>query len=212
VIQFALAVFLILAASLTNAAPSRTIIKKPDQSHRRVNDKKNPMKKGAGPASFQRSGVNVDRVLLDLKSFELNRNLQARSLPKGRPLGKEDFAATCGVVGATVRAWALDHKWDVRPVAKKFRNPSNAPKKDDERAFQFFESASGRRADRLVMTVVEKGRSRQRLYAPIHLKSSCVACHGRQNDVPEFIKKSYPSDRAFGFMPGELRALYSVTF
>lgn len=39
---------------------------------------------------------------------------------------------------------------------------------------------------------------------------SCLACHGMKTSRPNFVKESYPDDRAFEFKVGDLRGMYAV--
>lgn len=48
-----------------------------------------------------------------------------------------------------------------------------------------------------------------RVIRPIALEGGCVACHGPREGIPDPVKKTlderYPSDRAVGYRPGDLR-------
>jgi hypothetical protein len=44
----------------------------------------------------------------------------------------------------------------------------------------------------------------------INVEASCLACHGRKGDRPQFVQERYPQDLAYDFNPGDLRGMYAV--
>ncbi|MFP4228550.1 MAG: DUF3365 domain-containing protein [Salinivenus sp.] len=44
----------------------------------------------------------------------------------------------------------------------------------------------------------------------IPVQPSCTACHGANDERPDFVEKGSPDDRTCGFEPGDLRDIYSV--
>jgi len=44
----------------------------------------------------------------------------------------------------------------------------------------------------------------------IDVQKACLKCHGSKDHRPNFVKKGYPNDKAFGFIVGDLRGIYSV--
>jgi hypothetical protein len=55
-----------------------------------------------------------------------------------------------------------------------------------------------------------KGQAGTRYFRRITVEPACLACHGKREARPEFVKKNYPQDKAFGFAAGDLRGVYSV--
>ncbi len=104
----------------------------------------------------------------------------------------------------------------IRRTSTKLRNPANAAKGWEVEALAAFEQAK---------TLVREPKPRARLLddgsvvyaAPIKLQSLCVKCHGTVGkeiaEVDyEVIKKLYPDDAATGYVPDELRGMWSVQF
>jgi Protein of unknown function (DUF3365) len=104
----------------------------------------------------------------------------------------------------------------IRRTSTKLRNPKNAAQGWEVEALAAFEQAK---------TLVREPKPRARLLddgsvvyaAPIKLLPLCTKCHGTVGkDIAEadyeVIKKLYPDDTATGYVPDELRGMWSVQF
>lgn len=47
-------------------------------------------------------------------------------------------------------------------------------------------------------------------YRRINVETGCLACHGRRDSRPGFVKANDPDDKAFDFKPGDQRGMYAV--
>jgi len=60
------------------------------------------------------------------------------------------------------------------------------------------------------------GETEMRYYRPISLVATCLACHGKLEQISPSvlaaIRKIYPEDQAVGFQEGDLRGTVVVTF
>lgn len=102
----------------------------------------------------------------------------------------------------------------VQRVAKRNRNPKNILNEASLAVFDEMESllAEGKE----LHPVLKQENEQSVFYAPIVLKGMCVTCHGTDAEISEstreLIQTNYPNDAAIGFMPGELRGLWKITF
>ena len=121
---------------------------------------------------------------------------------------KTTFARVCKPVGRRAKRIAEAHGWTVRQLAKKYRNPTHAPDAQAKRLHEQF-AESPERTDTWLRTV--RDDTSGWLYArQITVRQGCIACHGPKEKRPDFVKKGYPDDRAYGFEPGDLRGIYTV--
>jgi hypothetical protein len=102
----------------------------------------------------------------------------------------------------------------IQRVAKRNRNPNNIL--DEASLAVFDEMESLLAAGKELYPVLKQDNKQSVFYAPIVLKGMCVTCHGTEAEISEstreLIQKNYPNDAAIGFMPGELRGLWKITF
>ena len=121
---------------------------------------------------------------------------------------KRTFKRVCKPVGQRAKQISADRGWVVQQLAKKYRNPAH---KLDAEARELHEqfAESPDLTDTWIRTV-RNGREGWRYARRITVQPSCLACHGPKEQRPDFVKKGYPNDRAYGFEVGDLRGLYSV--
>ena len=114
------------------------------------------------------------------------------------------------------RQVSLDAGWEVGRTSLKLRNPDNAPDAWEQKVLEDFErrKAAGENLKTMEFhEVVEKdGKSYFRYMKAIPLFGVCVNCHGARINpkLSEKIYELYPSDKARGFIPGDLRGAFTV--
>jgi len=118
------------------------------------------------------------------------------------------FAQVCKPVGARVKTLMEENGWKVAQLAEKYRNPNNKLDWEAKLAYKMMED-SPELMGFWKQTEMD-GEKGVRYFRRIVVESSCLACHGKKADRPEFMKEGYPDDRAYGFKEGELRGIYSV--
>ncbi|WP_017660346.1 Tll0287-like domain-containing protein [Baaleninema simplex] len=115
----------------------------------------------------------------------------------------------CKPVGMRAKQLGEETGWQVKQIAKKYRNPAHAPDTETaSEALDLFEKNLN-----LVGFWQEEtidGQAGTRYYRRINVESSCLACHGAKNERPKFVKEKYPQDLAYDFEVGDLRGMYSV--
>jgi len=121
----------------------------------------------------------------------------------------ETLKQVCKPVGMKAMQLSKENGWQVKQIAKKYRNPAHAPDTLHERmAIAKFEQ------DPELMGFWEPeataGQQGTRYYRRINVEASCLACHGGKAARPQFIKENYPQDIAYDFNVGDLRGIYAV--
>lgn len=127
---------------------------------------------------------------------------------EGVTADKDIFQSVCKPVGIEMKRVAKVNGWKIVQMAEKFRNPAHALDTEAREVFDIMkqdESFMGR-----WIKTGKSGEEGIRYFRRITVESSCLACHGEKDDRPEFVKKGYPDDRAYGFEAGDLRGVYSV--
>jgi len=112
------------------------------------------------------------------------------------------------------------HKWKVGRTSLKLRNPANAPDAWEEAVLKRFEkrrAAGESPANMAYFEVVdEKGQKNFRFMKAIGMpplqKMPCLKCHGENIDssISSKLNKLYPTDKAVGYKPGEIRGAFTI--
>jgi hypothetical protein len=113
-----------------------------------------------------------------------------------------------GSTGDPLSNWQ-EHGWQVKQVAKKYRNPDHAPGNlHDQMALAKFNQEP-----ELIGFWDRETLDKQlgtRYYRRMDVEASCLACHGLKDRRPQFVKDGYPQDLAYDFNVGDLRGMYAV--
>jgi len=115
----------------------------------------------------------------------------------------------CRPVGIRAQELSKTNGWQVKQIAKKYRNPTHAPDNLNARiALAKFEQDSNLIGfwDREAI----EGQQGTRYYRRINVEASCLACHGLKERRPKFVQDNYPQDLAYDFHVGDLRGMYAV--
>jgi hypothetical protein len=125
------------------------------------------------------------------------------------PPTAETMKQVCKPVGMKAMELSQENGWQVKQIAKKYRNPAHSPDTPHATmALAKFEQNPE------LMGIWEKesldGQPGSRYYRRINVEASCLACHGLKNARPEFVKNNYPQDLAYDFKEGDLRGMYAV--
>ena len=121
----------------------------------------------------------------------------------------ETMKQVCKPVGMKALQLSQANGWQVKQMATKYRNPAHAPDNLHARmALAKFEQDPNLTGFWAPETL--DGVTGTRYYRRINVAASCLACHGAQNNRPQFVKNNYPQDRAYDFNVGDLRGMYAV--
>jgi hypothetical protein len=121
----------------------------------------------------------------------------------------QTFKEVCKPVGMRAKQLSQENGWQVKQIAKKYRNPAHAP---DNLHSQMALAKFEQNPELIGFWEQEKfnGQDGIRYYRRINVEASCLACHGRKNARPQFVQDKYPQDLAFDFNVGDLRGMYAV--
>lgn len=121
----------------------------------------------------------------------------------------QSFKEVCQPVGMSLKQLGQENGWQVKQIAKKYRNPTHAP---DNLHAQIALAKFEREPELMGFWEREtlNERSGTRYYRRINVEASCLACHGAKNSRPQFVKDKYPQDLAYDFRVGDLRGMYAA--
>lgn len=138
-------------------------------------------------------------------SSELKHALQTGGLPKAinycnlNALGITDSIST--KYNASIKRTSLN-----------FRNVRNKPTEVEKEILTAFQTSYDNQKG--LTPVVKKSEKEMHYYAPILVSQACLKCHGKQENIDQYdlIKNKYPNDLATGYIAGDLRGMWHVTF
>lgn len=105
----------------------------------------------------------------------------------------------------------------VKRTTLRVRNPANAPDAAERRVLEGLASLhkQGKLPDHVLEREARPTGAVYRYYVPIQVGGLCAKCHGPADKLAPAVRtvlgKRYPSDRATGYRPGDLRGMFSVT-
>ncbi len=105
---------------------------------------------------------------------------------------------------------------EIRRTSLKVRNPKNQPTSQELAQLQAFEKQS-KAGKKMNAVVREIDPHTVAFYAPISIMPLCEKCHGKVGSTLlekdyEVVQKLYPEDKAIGYMSGDLRGMWSISF
>lgn len=149
------------------------------------------------------------RAVHEVEQLDALRSSLARTFASGGVAANDStFAQVCKPVKAQAMKIAKENGWMVAQLAERNRNAENALDAGAHRAFTQLRRNPSVMGEWVRTTI--KGQAGTRYFRRITVEPACLACHGKRDARPEFVKKNYPNDKAFGFAAGDLRGVYSV--
>jgi len=150
------------------------------------------------------------QAVQEIESLDAMRTGLAASLEGSTEIPtKQTMKEVCRPVGMRAMQLSQENGWQVKQIAKKYRNPDHAPNNlHDQMALAKFNQEP-----ELIGFWNRETLDQQlgtRYYRRIEVESSCLACHGLKDSRPQFIKDGYPQDLAYDFNVGDLRGMYAV--
>jgi hypothetical protein len=146
------------------------------------------------------------KVVLEIEGLDATRSALAGSF-SGEP-DLSTFAQVCRPVGEQAKRLAEENGWRIAQLADKYRNPGHRLDSEAERAHRLMADDPGLMG--MWVRAELDGQPGYRYFRRIVVEETCLACHGAKEARPQFVKDSYPEDRAYDFEVGDLRGLYSV--
>lgn len=155
------------------------------------------------PAQLAKAIQSIEN--LDQMRSSLASTLEGRTEEPTLQTMKE----VCRPVGGQATQLSQENGWQVKQIARKYRNPDHAPDNLHAKiALAKFEQNPE------LMGFWEReiidGQDGIRYYRRINVEASCLVCHGGKANRPKFVRDNYPQDLAYDFNVGDLRGMYAV--
>ena len=103
----------------------------------------------------------------------------------------------------------------VKRISLKYRNPANAPQKDEKAVLEALETLKANGVALPAELVETGGDGTYKYYKPLLInKEACLKCHGDIDKTPplaDAIRNRYPEDMATGYKMNDLRGAIVVT-
>ncbi|ANV85645.1 hypothetical protein AWQ21_10980 [Picosynechococcus sp. PCC 7003] len=145
------------------------------------------------------------RAVQAIEDLDQMRSELAKTIDPTAEITPQTMQEVCKPVGMKAMQLSQDNGWQVKQVAKKYRNPDHAPQNLQET----MAIAKLTQHPELLSYSQIQGDGLH-YYRRINVESSCLACHGPKDNRPNFIKAKYLDDLAYDFKAGDLRGMYSV--
>ena len=161
-------------------------------------------------AQAQPEPTQLAKAVQEIENLDAMRSgLAAYLEDTAEPPTAETMKQVCKPVGMKAMQLSKDNGWQVKQIAKKYRNPAHKPDNlAATNALSTFEHSSD------LMGFWEKetlnNQTGTRYYRRISVEASCLACHGLKGNRPQFVKDNYPQDLAYNFKVDDLRGMYAV--
>jgi hypothetical protein len=163
-----------------------------------------------GVAQAQPNPAELAKAVEAVENLDaLRSGLAAYLKDEPEPPTAETMKQVCKPVGMKAMELSQANGWQVKQIAKKYRNPAHAPDLPHATmALAKFEQNPELMG--LWENATLEGQSGTRYYRRINVEASCLACHGWKETRPQFVQDNYPQDLAYDFKVGDLRGMYAV--
>lgn len=108
------------------------------------------------------------------------------------------------------------YKVTIKRTSDKLRNSTNKPSERELEIINNYHKLISEKRE--ITPIVEvDSNNKKHFYAPIIMKTNCLACHGKNEEfiavkTDSIIKSLYSNDKAIGYNEGDLRGIWSITF
>jgi hypothetical protein len=162
------------------------------------------------PAQAQPTPADLGKAVVEIEQLDALRSGLASTLEgQTEPPTMETMKNVCKPVGMKAQQLSQENGWQVKQIARKYRNPAHQPDNlQATMALAEFEKNPALMGFWDHETLA--GESGTRYYRRINVEASCLACHGQKETRPQFVKDNYPQDLAYNFRVGDLRGMYAV--
>jgi hypothetical protein len=170
------------------------------------------------------------------KAVELSEKEQKDYLQKGQMLAQQSFAALSGRLMAAIEQGGIPnavkycnvaalplidslsnvHQANIRRTSLKVRNVQDVPQGWEKEVLEAYQIllAEGKKPTSMVKKLDQK---RVAFAMPIFMAQPCLKCHGKLGQTLNeqhytTIKQLYPQDQAIGYVDGDWRGMWSITF
>ena len=162
-----------------------------------------PAGAGAGAETDRKKAEAAAKEIIEMRSDRARAFIEPDT-----EITVETFKKVCGAVGKRVKEISRETGFTIRHASTKYRNPDHKATPNEAVLIKRF--SEQKKLASLWDKVKKDGAEYRRYTRPIFVEEACLACHGPKERRPEFIKKKYPGDRAYGYKAGDLRGINSV--
>lgn len=131
--------------------------------------------------------------------------------------GVPEAVQYCNLAGLPlIDSLAQAHEVSIRRTSLKVRQSKDAPTPSEKKALEQYHAQFA--AGEVLKPFVETNSAGETaFYAPILVSEACLKCHGKLGETLkaedyDLIKELYPDDEAIGYVAGDLRGIWSITF
>lgn len=157
-----------------------------------------------------KTGQEVSAALLQTLGGNLKKKMKA-----GGPIAAATFCTT----EAYNLTASVDEKYGkeihVKRISLKERNPVNKAEGDEKAVLESLETLQRNGVELPPYLVERVTKETYKFYKPLLInKQVCLKCHGdieKNEQLSQYLKKSYPHDKATGYTFGDLRGAVVVT-
>ncbi|MDX2067161.1 MAG: DUF3365 domain-containing protein [Haliscomenobacter sp.] len=170
------------------------------------------------------------------KTVEFSEKEQKDYLQKGQMVAQQSFAALSGRLMAAIEQGGIPHavkycnaaalplidslsnvhQANIRRTSLKVRNRQDVAQGWEKEVLEAYQGllAEGKKPAPVVKKLDPK---RVAFAAPIFMAQPCLKCHGKLGETLNeqhyaAIKQLYPQDQAIGYVDGDWRGMWSITF
>ncbi len=137
-----------------------------------------------------------------------------KELSKG---GYLEAMKTCsGLAQEIIKAHQEKYNIYVRRISEKYRNEADKPDDYEYKILGKLNNLNkqGELPQEYYEVVNENGEKYVRYFKPLIVQPMCLNCHGTdeflKQEIKEFLRKTYPKDKATGYQAGDFRGAVSV--
>ena len=175
-------------------------------------------------------------LLKKKKKTDSTSGVEKEYLEKGKQIAGATFAVLSGQLQAALQEGGVPeairycninafplvdslskvYEADIKRTALRLRNPGNAPTEAESSVLEAYAKKHGK-GETLNPMVQFNDQDVAVFYAPILVNEFCLNCHGKIGETLseanyELIKSRYPQDAATGYMAGDLRGMWRISF
>jgi len=159
------------------------------------------------PQDVINTGAKLSKELLEQLSTKLKHEVQTNGIVQAAKFcNKNALTLTEEVNLRQVQGIS------VKRISLQERNRANTPKTDEALVLESMQKMLEEKT--LPEYIIEEEGKTYKYYKPLIIKKElCLKCHGNISENPElseFIKESYPQDKATGYKMGDLRGAILV--
>ncbi len=153
------------------------------------------------------------RAVADHYLGSLKKEL-VRAISENGPVHAMDVCSTKVRPITEAATGAFANVVELKRTSLRYRNPDNAPTKEEQDVLERFEKLLARGTELPPFYLQSRG-DRFEFYKPLFVEAPCLACHGPKQglstEVRDRLRAMYPHDRAIGYRPGDLRGVLRVS-